>query len=133
MRTRPAARIFLALAAFVIAFQLALALGAPWGELTMGGANPGRLPPAMRAAAFASAALIAVSGAIVAARAGLMLPRWHRRSRRLVWVVVAYLVVAAVLNAITPSARERALWLPVVLVMLGCAVVVARSRDPVGG
>jgi hypothetical protein len=35
-----AARTFLTLTAVVVAFQLALASGAPWGELTMGGARP---------------------------------------------------------------------------------------------
>lgn len=35
----------------VAAFQLALALGAPWGTYVMGGTFPGSFPPAMRAAA----------------------------------------------------------------------------------
>ncbi|MDB4887018.1 MAG: hypothetical protein JWN79_2456, partial [Gemmatimonadetes bacterium] len=38
MRASVAARIFLVLTAVVVAFQLALAAGAPWGDLTMGGA-----------------------------------------------------------------------------------------------
>ena len=121
-----AARAFLALVAVVVAFQLALAAGAPWGALAMGGAFPGRLPPAMRAAAVVQALLLALFGAVVAARAGLALPRWRRASRRLVWVVVAYAIVGAVLNAITPSAAERALWLPVTLVLGACALAVAR-------
>ena len=121
-----AARAFLALVAVVVAFQLALAAGAPWGALAMGGAFPGRLPPAMRAAAVVQALLLALVGAVVAARAGLALPRWRRASRRLVWVVVAYAIVGAVLNAITPSAPERALWLPVTIALGACALVVAR-------
>lgn len=122
-----AARSFVALALVVVAFQLAIAAGAPWGHLTMGGAFPGRVPPPMRLAAVASALVILLLGAIVAARAGLALPRWHAASRRLVWLVVAYTVVGVVLNAITPSPWERALWLPVTLVLAICAVVVARS------
>ena len=111
----------------VVAFQLALVAGAPWGELTMGGAFPGRLPPRMRIAALGSAVLLAAFGAIVAARAGLALPRWERASRRLIWAVVAYAVVGVVLNAATPSAGERAVWLPVALVLAACALVVARA------
>ncbi len=129
MRPRLAARVFVALTAVVIAFQLALAAGAPWGELTMGGAFPGQLPPRMRVAALGSAVLLAAFGAIVAARAGLALPRWRRAAGRLIWVVVAYALVGVVLNAVTPSARERMLWLPVALVLAGCALVVARAAE----
>ena len=122
-----AARTFLALTAVVVAFQLALVAGAPWGELTMGGAYPGQLPLPMRAVAVASAALLAGCGAVVTARAGLALPRWRPAARGLIWVVVAYMLVGVVLNAMTPSPRERALWLPVAAVLAVCALVVARA------
>lgn len=127
MRPHVAAKIFIALTVVVVAFQLALVVGAPWGELTMGGAYPGPLPPRMRAAAAVSALLLIAFGAIVASRAGLALPRWSRLARRLIWVVVAYTVVGVVLNAATPSARERMLWLPVALVLAWCALTVARA------
>jgi hypothetical protein len=129
-RTTMAARAFLALTAVVIAFQCALTAGVPWGEFTMGGAFPGTLPPRMRVVAMVSAAVLALAGAIVAARAGLGLPKWHRVARRGIWVVVAYLCVGVVLNAVTPSPRERMLWLPVTVVLAGCALVVARSDRP---
>lgn len=127
MRSALAAKVFLALTVLIVAFQLALAAGAPWGELTMGGAFPGQLPLRMRAAALVSAALLMGLGAIVTARSGLALATWHRTSRRLIWGVVAYTVVGVILNAATPSARERALWLPVVIALAVCAVIVARS------
>lgn len=125
---RRAAALFVGLTAGVVAFQLALAAGAPWGALTMGGAFPGRLPPRMRVVAVGSALLLAALAAIVAARGGLALPRWRGASRRLVWGVVAYLLLGVVLNAATPSAPERALWLPVTIALAGCALVVARQR-----
>lgn len=121
-----AARLYLVLTGVVIAFQLALAAGAPWGELTMGGAFPGVLPVRMRVAATGSAVLLGAFAAVVAARAGLGFRRWHTPSRRLIWVVVAYTVVGIVLNAATPSARERALWLPVTILLAACALIVAR-------
>ena len=127
MRPRFAAVIYLALTAVVVAFQLALAAGAPWGELTMGGAYPGRLPPRMRGVAVASAALLTGMAGVVAARAGLALPRWRRPAHRLIWGVVAYAVLGVALNAATPSARERVLWLPVCIALAVCALVVARS------
>jgi hypothetical protein len=127
VRTALAAKVFLALTCAVIAFQLALAAGAPWGEITMGGAVRGQLPPRLRATAFGSAALLTGFGAIVAARAQLAFPTWHRTSRWLIWVVVAYSIVGVVLNALTPSPRERALWLPVAIILAVCAVIVARA------
>ena len=124
-----AARAFIGLNAVVIAFQIALAAGAPWGELTMGGAFPGQLPIRMRLAALGSAVLLLLFSGIVAARARLALPRWHSLSRRLILVVIAYTAVGVVLNALTPSNRERVVWLPVTLALAGCALVVARSPD----
>lgn len=122
-----AGRVFGALSLVAAAFQLALAAGAPWGHLTMGGAFPGRLPPAMRLAAIAQALVLLLFAAIVAARARLLFDRFHAVSRTLVWVVVVYTAVGALLNAITPSPWERVLWLPVLLVLCTCAVVTART------
>jgi hypothetical protein len=129
MRTTAAAKFYIALTAVVVGFQIALAAGAPWGELTMGGAFPGQLPPPMRAAAVGSAVLLLAFSAVVAARAGLALPRWRRASQRLIWVVVAYTVVGVLLHVVTPSARERMVWLPVLLGLAGCALVVACSTE----
>jgi hypothetical protein len=36
----------------VVAFQIALAAGAPWGAFAMGGAFPGQFPPALRIVAL---------------------------------------------------------------------------------
>ena len=45
---RTAAILYAVLSAGVVAFQIALAAGAPWGAYAMGGAVPGQLPPALR-------------------------------------------------------------------------------------
>lgn len=129
MRRSAAAKVYIALTAIVTVFQLALVAGAPWGEFTMGGAFPGQLPPRMRVVAAASAMLLSAFGAVVAARANLALLRWRRFARRLMWVVVAYAFLGVVVNAITPSAGERLIWLPVTLVLAGCAIIVARSSE----
>jgi hypothetical protein len=130
MRATLAAKIFLALAAIVVAFQVALVAGAPWGELTMGGGYPGRLPPRMRIAALGSAVLLVAFGAIVAARSALAFHRWYRASRWLMWVVVAYTIIGVALNAMTRSVRERAVWLPVAVALAASALVVALSSRP---
>jgi hypothetical protein len=128
MHTAFAAGLFGVLVLLVAAFQFALAAGAPWGNLTMGGTFPGRLPPPLRVAAMVQALVLLLFGVIVAARARLALTRWHAVSRKLIWVVVGYTVLGAVLNAITASPWERALWLPVTLVLGICAAAVTRDE-----
>jgi hypothetical protein len=122
-----AAATFAALTLVVIAFQLALAAGMPWGALTWGGRYPGRLPPPMRGVAIASAALLAAFAAVVGARAGWVFPAWYAAARWLVWIVVVYCALGVVANTITPSRRERRLWLPIVAVLLICSLIVATS------
>ncbi|CAA9235229.1 MAG: hypothetical protein AVDCRST_MAG93-1064 [uncultured Chloroflexia bacterium] len=109
----------------VVGFQLALALGAPWGAYAMGGAFPGRFPLTMRLAALAQTILLGLLAAVVLSRAGLVLPQWSQASGWLTWVVVTYTTIAVVLNAITPSVRERRLWLPVTLMLVASSLMVA--------
>jgi hypothetical protein len=108
-----------------IAFQLALAAGAPWGTLTWGGRFPGRLPTTMRAVAMFSALLLSAFGAIVAGRGELLPAGWVPQSGTWIWLVVAYCAVGVLANATTPSTWERRVWLPIVLGMLGSSLVVA--------
>lgn len=123
-----AAKVFAGLTAVVVVFQLALALGAPWGEYATGGAFPGTYPPAMRIAALVQIPILAGVAAIVLARAGVMLPRLRPASRWLAWVVVVLLAVGVVLNLITPSGTERLIWAPVAVLLFLCALRVALSR-----
>lgn len=109
----------------VVAFQVALAVGVPWGEFAMGGAFPGQLPTVLRAAAIAQALVLLAFTAVVLARQGVALARLARPSGRLIWVVVAFAALSLVLNVLTPSAGERALWAPVALVLLLTSLVVA--------
>lgn len=113
----------------VVAFQSALAAGAPWGAYAMGGAFPGQFPSAMRVAAIIQAVLLVGMAAAILARAGLILPRWSRVSRWLTWVVVAFAAVSLVLNLITPSAGERAIWAPTALLLLISSATVAFSSS----
>ena len=127
--SRGAALLYASVSAGVAAFQIALAAGMPWGAYAMGGAFPGQFPPALRIVALVQAALYVGLAAVVLARAGLILPAWSRVSRWLIWMVVALMSVAVVLNLITSSASERALWAPVtVILLLSSAVVALRGR-----
>ncbi len=122
-----AAHIFTFLVVIVVAFQMALAAGLPWGHLTWGGRFPGQLPGRMRGAAIFSAVLLVVFAVIVQARAGVILPQWQGLSKVLIWFVVAYCALGVVMNGVTPSKWERIVWLPVVLAMLVCSFIVAMS------
>jgi hypothetical protein len=106
-------------------FQLALAAGAPWGGLAMGGRFPGRFPPAMRMAAVVQVAIYGLMGAVVFARAGMILPDMFDMSRIAIWVVVVLMAAGVMLNLITPSKWERRVWAPVAAVMFAASLRVA--------
>jgi hypothetical protein len=120
-----AAVVFASASAIVVAFQVALALGAPWGAYAMGGAYPGRLPRPVRVAAAVQALLIGLLAIGVLSDAGLVVPSMAETLPWLAWLAVAFSAVSTVLNVITRSAVERRTWLPVAIVMLLSSLVVA--------
>lgn len=123
--TTIAAVVFAIAASGVIAFQLALAFGAPWGRYAMGGAFPGRFPPRMRIAAVVQAALIALLAVVVLSAAGLMVPDLAVSYPWLIWVAVVVSALAVVVNAISRSSGERRIWVPVASVLLVSSLLVA--------
>lgn len=127
LETTTAAYIFGFLATIVTLFQLALALGAPWGEMAMGGKFPGRFPPMLRFSAIVQMLLIQITVLIVLIRAGLVLENYFLFSKSAIWFVVVLWIVSAILNTITPSKKERILWSPVTIILAICAIVVAQS------
>ena len=126
--TTLAALVFVVAACVVVAFQLALALGAPWGPFAMGGVFPGQFPAPMRIAAAIQGLLIAFLGLGVLSAANLVLPDVTVTFPWLVWVAVAVSVVALVMNAMSRSAGERRIWVPVTLVLLFSSLIVALAR-----
>ena len=120
-----AAVLYAIVTAGVIAFQVALAIGAPWGAYAMGGAFPGRLPPPMRVAALVQAVILGALAIVVLSSAGLALPSLSAAFPWLVWVAVVVAAASLVLNAISRSAGERRVWVPVGLVLLVCSLTVA--------
>jgi hypothetical protein len=107
----------------VAVFHIAASLGARVGPWTQGGAHPGALPGLNRGFAAVSAGLMVALALAVLSQVGQG-PGWPRWSG---WVAVGVLAVAVLVNLATPSRRERQLWVPVTLVMLGCALVVMRG------
>lgn len=109
----------------VVAFHVALALGAPWGAYAMGGSNPGTFPPKLRIAALVQAVLLGLLAAVVLSHAGVALVPLSEAIPSLIWAVVAFSAISVVLNSISRSAGERRIWVPVGLVLVVCSLTVA--------
>jgi hypothetical protein len=109
----------------VVAFQIALAAGAPWGAYAMGGGVPGRFPPPMRVAALVQAAVLGALAVVALSRAGVAWPSLATAVPWLIWVVVAVAALSVALNLSSRSAGERRIWVPVGLVLLVSSVTVA--------
>lgn len=124
-----AAIVFCFVAGCVVAFQLALALGAPWGAYAMGGAFPARFPPVLRFLAVVQAVVIGLLALVIASAAGLAAPALVETMPSLPWVVVAFSAISLGLNALSRSAGERRLWVPVAFVMLVTSLIVALSGN----
>lgn len=120
-----AAVIYLVASVVVVGFQVALAAGAPWGELAMGGRYPGRLPPPMRVAAAIQGAILVVLAVVVLDAAGIVSLGWTGTYPWVVWLPVVFAGLSVFVNAISPSPRERRLWVPVGLVLLVTSLIVA--------
>ena len=96
-----------------MAFQAALAAGAPWGVATHGGANEGVLPDMLRVGSVITllvyAALAAVAGTSWA----------PANARRRILLIAAFVMVfATMLNIASPSLVERIIWAPVTIALL---------------
>ena len=120
-----AAQLFAALVAFTALFQWLLGAGAPWGEITMGGKFPGKLPAKVRVAAVVQSFILIALAMLVLAHAGVALPGLVEHSQIGVWVAVGVSGLAMILNLATPSKWERLIWGPVTILMFVSAMVVA--------
>ena len=109
----------------VVLFQLGVASGRAWGEYTMGGRYPGRLPAVMRVAALVQAAVLAALAAVVLDAAGLVGLGWTTDIEWLPFVPVVVAALSLVLNASSRSEPERRTWTPVAIVLLVSSLAVA--------
>lgn len=121
-----AAYILVVIQTSVALFQLALVLGAPMGEYTMGGQNVGRLPIKHRVGAAISMLVnLAIAGHYLA-QTGFLQPLLPPTINQVVnWSLVAFTALGLVLNSISRSKKERQMWVPVLLLAVSCSVIVA--------
>lgn len=110
----------------IAAFQLALALGAPWGAAAWGGQNPGVLPRPLRIASGVAALVVyPLIIAVVLAAAGLIGDEWLPVDPTLLmWALAGLLGVGAVMNFASRSRPERR-WGAVALTIALCCVAIA--------
>jgi hypothetical protein len=120
-----AAFVYLATSLVAVGFQIALALGMPWGAYAMGGRFPGRFPPPLRALALVQAVVLGLLALVVLAAAGLIALEPVAELPWLIWLAVVVSLASVAMNAASRSPGERKLWVPIGLVMLGSSVIVA--------
>lgn len=127
-----AATVAVALLVGVAAFQVALALGAPWGRASYGGQER-VLPTRLRVTSAVAAVAWPLVALVVARRAGA--PAWAPLPDvwlpAATWAVAGLLAISVVMNALSRSRVERAIWVPVVAVACASVAVVA-LRGTVG-
>ena len=121
-----AAIVAVALLAVIAVFQVALALGAPWGYAAWGGRNPGVLPMHLRiASAVAGLVIYPLVILAVLLSAGLIEADWLPVDRALsMWSLAGVLALGALANFASRSPRER-IWGPVALAVAVCCGIIA--------
>lgn len=110
-------KIFIVFNSIPILFQIALTLGAPYGELTMGGIHKNKLPKKQRFFTAVQALLLFSFSVLVGIQGDLFLKEFKQDLMFFNNWVLGILVISLVLNTITPSKKER-IWAPILLVML---------------
>jgi len=107
-------------------FQLALVLGAPMGEYAYGGQLPGKLPIAYRiSSAFSFLLMLAIAGHYLAQLGVVPLLLRADHNQVVNWALVGFASLAAIMNNITRSKKEKQLWGSTTIAMLIAAVIVA--------
>jgi hypothetical protein len=121
-----AALIAIALIGALVVFQLALALGAPYGAAAWGGRNPGVLPRNLRiASAVVGIVVYPLMAVVILAAAGFIGDDWLPIDPTIaMWILAGFFALGAIANAISRSAPER-IWAPVSAVLAICCALIA--------
>jgi len=120
------------LLAGVAAFQIALTLGAPWGDMSYGGqaeTTDGVLPGSYRVMSAVAVLILLFAAYVILVKAGVVSSPWLGATfaRRATWVIFAYLVLNTVMNLTSSHAGERFGMGSVTLVAAVLTFVVARD------
>ena len=103
------------------AFQLALAVGAPWGRAAYGGTRQGTLPSHLRGISGVAAVGYGAGAVLIVRGAGSAPAR-----ARAFTTLSVFMTIGAIANGASRSLVERAIWTPVTA---ATAVLAWRSRS----
>ena len=115
----------------IAAFQFALVFGAPWGAYTQGGRTEGALDTSGRLSATVSCAVLLVMASAILARVreGPLMNAPRRLVTALAWFTTIYAALAVVLNLVTQSSSERAVFAPTAIILFALVLItMAGSR-----
>ncbi len=119
-----AAVIAVVLIVVLAVFQIALALGAPAGAASWGGAHPGVLPTRLRVASAVAGLFVYPPIALVILDSGGVIDLGWDVQPLWLWVLAGFFLLGTLANAASRSKVER-LWAPVSLVIAICCGVIA--------
>lgn len=120
-----AAVLAVVLVTIVAVFQLALALGAPFGKAAWGGRNEEVLPTGLRIASGIAAIVVYPFICLyVLASADLIDLEWLPIGATGMWVLTGFFTLGTIANLASKSKIER-LWAPVSLAIAVCCAIVA--------
>jgi hypothetical protein len=115
----------------VVAFQLLLAAGAPFGAAAYGGAETGRLSSELRTTSMFAAVFWLLACLTALARGGVTAsPISYAVSRRAIWGLTVLLAAGALMNAASSSPWERFGMAPFIVAMTLLSWRLARSGNP---
>jgi hypothetical protein len=110
----------------VALFQLAIVLGAPVGEYAYGGQHEGVLPTRFRIASVVSMLLMLAIAGHYMAQIGVFSPVLDQAGNAIAnWGFVGFFALAALMNTITKSEKEKRVFGSITLAMLLSAILVA--------
>lgn len=110
--------------ALLVIFQIALALGAPWGHFAWGGQHR-VLPKGLRIGSAVSILIYALIAAIAWARIGAIDLFPEAFAQVAMWVIFGYFVLGILMNAISRSKPERFTMVPVTIVLAVLSFLIA--------
>jgi hypothetical protein len=113
------------------AFQAAIALGAPLGHASWGGAYDGQLPMGLRIASGVAAGAYVLFALIVLGRGGFRgVPLPNGVLRWGTWALVGLMLVGTLPNLASSSGWERFGWGPVSVILAMLCLFVALKAGP---
>jgi hypothetical protein len=121
------AYIFIILSLVIMILQIALALGAPLGEYTLGGQYKGKLPKKLRIAAIFQIVILALFVMIVTSRATIAFDFMFSFSKIAIWFVCAFFVLGTLMNFSSKSPKEKWTMGPLNVIALISVLLVAFS------